>query len=211
MQNHSENAASRPLEQGAIVDLYTNNVNQLPAFVDFHVYLIDNTSNNTEQTGCNMAHQKLSFLLVSVLLALFFTSGNALADSVYKWVDEDGNIHYSQKPPEGKDSEVINTRKPRSFGYGQHDDSNNAQTSQADQATEQADDQTKEQPAQKPEETFKKDPELCKKAKEYKAVLLRNPIVRKNNKALTLDEKNEEMRKANEIIQMHCDGEEGSQ
>ena len=154
-----------------------------------------------------MASKKQRLPLLFTCLVLILGAGSSLANDVYKWVDKDGNIHFSQRPPEGIDSEHINAEKQRSFGYGndQQDSNNAAEPQDQEEAAEQAP-ADEEQAAQAQEETFQKDPEMCKKAREYKGVLMRNPIVRKDNKALTIEEKNEEMRKVNEVISIHCEG-----
>lgn len=149
-----------------------------------------------------MANSKITLQRIFTVLCLIVAAGLAQADNVYRWVDENGNIHFSQRPPEGRDSEVINPRQPRSFGQSIEDEPADKQAATDDAGT--AADSEQAAAVETPEPVFKKDPELCKKAQDYKALLLRNPIVRKNDKALTIDEKNEEMRKAEEIISIHC-------
>jgi Domain of unknown function (DUF4124) len=40
--------------------------------------------------------------LIVLLAALFFIAG-----AVYKWVDDQGNVHYSDQPPPGRESKVV--------------------------------------------------------------------------------------------------------
>ncbi len=48
-----------------------------------------------------------SFLLSSILLLLF--NSNALA-TLYQWVDEDGNLQYTQTPPPGVEAQPVQPR-----------------------------------------------------------------------------------------------------
>jgi hypothetical protein len=40
--------------------------------------------------------------LIALLVALLFVAG-----AVYKWVDDQGNVHYSDKPPPGRESQLV--------------------------------------------------------------------------------------------------------
>jgi hypothetical protein len=40
--------------------------------------------------------------LIALLVALLFVAG-----AVYKWVDDQGNVHYSDKPPPGREAQVV--------------------------------------------------------------------------------------------------------
>jgi len=56
--------------------------------------------------------RRLALILASLLLSLFM-SGSAYAGSMYKWVNESGNVVYSQHPPaEGIKYERIKTINP---------------------------------------------------------------------------------------------------
>jgi len=57
-----------------------------------------------ENTDMKMAiHTQLSWIMTLLLLTL--SVGQAAP--TYKWTDEEGNVHYSQVPPEGKETQVI--------------------------------------------------------------------------------------------------------
>ena len=49
---------------------------------------------------------------LAILMATFMISATdaMAADSVYRWVDEDGNVHFSDQPPGNTDSEVIDIK-----------------------------------------------------------------------------------------------------
>jgi coenzyme F420-reducing hydrogenase alpha subunit len=51
-----------------------------------------------------------------VLLLVLFTINNAVYADIYKWADDEDEIHYSQFPPElGTEVELIKTPLPPSF------------------------------------------------------------------------------------------------
>jgi len=50
-------------------------------------------------------------LIISLLFSLIMASANA---ATYKWFDDNGNVVYSQQPPEGKPYETVKTKKPSS-------------------------------------------------------------------------------------------------
>ena len=55
---------------------------------------------------------RMAIILVAVLIgALGFSATNALAkDEVYRWVDEDGVVHFGDLPDEHSNAETINIR-----------------------------------------------------------------------------------------------------
>lgn len=52
-----------------------------------------------------------SWIVVTVLAAALAAPSSALA-RVYKWVDDEGNVQYSQRPPSDRPAETIETRVP---------------------------------------------------------------------------------------------------
>lgn len=46
-------------------------------------------------------------------LALALVLPAFAAQTIYKWVDEDGTVHYGERPPEGVAAEPVNVRSPR--------------------------------------------------------------------------------------------------
>lgn len=51
-----------------------------------------------------------------LLLVSCFALTSALADTIYKWTDSQGTVHFGERPPEGVDAELvsINTRSEAS-------------------------------------------------------------------------------------------------
>lgn len=65
------------------------------------------------------AHSPLVHILraTGLLAALAMSAGNAFAGAVYKWVDEQGVVHYSDQKPQGVSSEELGIRAaPRPSG-----------------------------------------------------------------------------------------------
>lgn len=55
-----------------------------------------------------MIFKALASILLAAALGLLAPAGDALADdTVYKWMDEDGVVHYSARPPEGIEYEIV--------------------------------------------------------------------------------------------------------
>ncbi len=50
-------------------------------------------------------------MITSLLFSLVTVSANA---GTYKWLDDNGNVVYSQQPPEGRPYESVKTTKPNS-------------------------------------------------------------------------------------------------
>jgi hypothetical protein len=53
-----------------------------------------------------------SILFAAAALALA-TTPPLLADTIYKWVDESGTVHYGERPPEGVDAELVTVTSAR--------------------------------------------------------------------------------------------------
>lgn len=50
-------------------------------------------------------------IIMAIALALLFTTtGTLYASDIYKWTDEDGNVHYSDTPTEGAEHLEIESR-----------------------------------------------------------------------------------------------------
>jgi hypothetical protein len=58
---------------------------------------------------------KRSFFFAVAMLALA-TTPPLLADTIYKWVDATGTVHYGERPPEGVDAELVTVTSARSSG-----------------------------------------------------------------------------------------------
>lgn len=57
-------------------------------------------------------------LLTSLTLAIFLSTSTAYAEKVYKWVDEAGNIHYSDIKPNAENVEKVKVRGSKGGSSG---------------------------------------------------------------------------------------------
>lgn len=142
--------------------------------------------------------------LLAVLM--ISTSVSALAEKVYRWVDENGQTHFSSLPPEGNNKKAEEYRlkvSPASTGVegykiGTQDQKNTEK--KADEAISTKASVSKEEADA-----------ACKKAKEYKATLSANYSRRFKQedgsfRPLTDDERGAEMKKADDLISQYCSG-----
>ncbi|MCW8918627.1 MAG: DUF4124 domain-containing protein [Gammaproteobacteria bacterium] len=53
-----------------------------------------------------MSHNHL-VLGLTLLLATLFSANTLAANKLYKWTDEAGNVHYSEKPPSDRTTDVV--------------------------------------------------------------------------------------------------------
>ena len=51
---------------------------------------------------------KRATLLISVASLALGASTAAVSSDIYKWVDEDGSVHYQDRPTEGQAAELLN-------------------------------------------------------------------------------------------------------
>lgn len=127
------------------------------------------------------------------------------ASTIYKWVDDKGQTHFGQNPPEQFQAEQVS---PKARSFGQHIESLPEEMQNPVITEETASDNDSEvertQIEEVVEEVFKKDPALCNQAKENKRLLMQHPVIRRHGKVLTVEEKNKELRDMDEIIKVHC-------
>lgn len=134
------------------------------------------------------------------------TSVSAFAEKVYRWVDENGQTHFSSLPPEGNNKKAKEYRlkvSPASAeveGYKIN--------SRSQENTEKKDDEVI---ATKASVSKEEADAACKQAKEYKATLATNYSRRFKQddgsfRPLTDEERSAEMKKANDLISQYCSG-----
>lgn len=140
--------------------------------------------------------------------ALLLAAQASFANVVYKWVDDKGQTHFGQQPSEQYKSERVQTNTSRSFG--QNMDYSDEASEPATAATTTTTDSVSETATEATEEVteqaarVEKDASLCKKAQENKTMLLQHPIIRRNGKVMTVEEKNTELQYIEEVIRIHC-------
>lgn len=114
------------------------------------------------------------------------------AANFYKWTDENGVVHYSERAPQGKEAEIVTTQTPRS-----------APPAAAPVAGEKKEGEQTAAESATPQ-VVKKDSAVCARAQKDLQVLISKPIVRQNGKVMTVEEKNKAIQELQEIISVHC-------
>ena len=153
---------------------------------------------------------KLVALLLSVIGA-FYT--HSAAGEIYKWTDEQGVTHYSQRKPVDTDSETVTTKTkgkkpPNYIPFSEQEAAAEraaAEKKPATKAPEARKPDNKQPVAEsKPKNEIKRDPATCDRAKKDEIALRNNPIVRQGGRILTIEEKNQQLANILEIKKIHC-------
>lgn len=140
--------------------------------------------------------RKLNTTAASTLIGLFLSSPLS-AGEFYKWTDEKGTVHYSQRAPENT---TTPTETVRTYNTG----NTGVQTTMSGNAPDADKDlKDKEEKAAEPQ-LAQKDPALCERATKDSQTLRSRPLVRQNGKMLTMDEKNEQIKQLQDVINVHC-------
>lgn len=69
----------------------------------------------------NIQNRIVVFLTCTVAILLSVIGGNTIADEVFKWTDENGVVHFGDRPPEGQKTQTIvvpQTHRSGSAGAG---------------------------------------------------------------------------------------------
>ena len=59
-----------------------------------------------------MKTQRIPLILALCIGSIFLMAGASAQQTVYKWVDDDGVVHFGESPPEGVEAERITTDTP---------------------------------------------------------------------------------------------------
>ena len=133
-----------------------------------------------------------SLLLFSGLL---FSA--SVAAATYKWVDEKGNVHYSQQPPAGTDYERMKVDKSR-YPYGEPEQETTPKDSAAKPAASSSSSSTVKEEIAKNKEIREKNCEAAKKNLEIYTVYKRYKD--KDGNVVRMDD-NERLKKIEETKQ----------
>lgn len=144
------------------------------------------------------------FAIWAVLLAM---AGGVQAEKIYKWVDEDGQIHYSSQKPPGQETETVKvSRGPKVTATETKDNEQDAKQAQAEQEAA-ADAQAKAQLAKADAANMKR---LCEQARKNLAALNATVRVRKvdekTGETIRMDDNQrlEAMKNAQKGISEYC-------
>lgn len=123
-------------------------------------------------------------------------SALSLASNIYKWIDDNGTVHYGQNAPLGVKAELISAKT----AHGVYPVSEPAPAATAAATTTNT--ETKAKTAEAPV-VVEKDPATCEMAQQN-IIELQRPIVRIGGKLMTIDEKNQKIAEMTEIEKVHC-------
>ena len=137
-----------------------------------------------------MVLRNLSIIATSLLLAT-----QAHASKYYKWVDEDGQVHYSQHAPSNHESKEVKVWGAKS-----------SISSTSSSAVSHSTSPVATQPKAEDIPVAKKDPEACRKAQKNIQSLSTKPIVQDpDGNVMTIDQKNKEIERSKAIADVHCE------
>lgn len=137
---------------------------------------------------------KLNTAAFTAVIGIFLASP-LIASDFYKWTDEKGTVHYSQRAPENTQTETVHTYNTSNTG---------AKTTMSGTIPSAGGNKEEGEEKVAEPELAKKDPVLCERAKKDSETLRNRPLVRQNGKILTMDEKNEQIKKLQDVINVHC-------
>ena len=146
-----------------------------------------------------------------LFLLLVFISSTATA-AIYKWVDENGNVHYGQQRPDNSPAQKMNvqTHAPASAAYKRMDKLKNKNADGEENSEQQADAAPKE-PEKKPETKAEKKRRLaaCEQAKKNLKTMQAIGRIRSKDKDgnvnyLSQEQKEAKMKQSREMIKKHC-------
>ena len=152
--------------------------------------------------------KSMSLLIHMALCVTCLTNTQTLNADVYKWVDEDGRVHYGDKPSGNQATEI--DIKPSSSQPARSEDWKTIQQRQK-KYLEYLEDERKDRDEIKAKQAAEKAERqrLCTEATEYHQKLLSNRLWYREDKDgnkvyLDYKEKDEEIRKTKEMMDKFC-------
>ena len=141
--------------------------------------------------------------VTSLLLSLIMASVNAT--TTYKWIDENGNVVYSQQPPEDKPYETIKTKKSSTTTLSTPSPTSSFATKVKEESEERELDSKVEQEAAKSEELRAANCKAAKNNLETYTVYRR--IQNEDGEIIRLDdnERAKRIQEAKDAIKEFCD------
>ncbi|WP_078084483.1 DUF4124 domain-containing protein [Microbulbifer mangrovi] len=162
-------------------------------------------------------------VIATLSLSLGLLAATAHADGIYKWVDEDGVVHFTSQPPQKEQVEVV--KAPRSERYKKWQDEQQALVAQRKVSTagKPAEESSPEAPQQSTRDNAKKDAEKaatekaemaaraqrCRSAQQRLQELESHARVREVDanggyRVLPEEEKQQRIQQTRQILQNNC-------
>ncbi|WP_281646347.1 DUF4124 domain-containing protein [Parendozoicomonas sp. Alg238-R29] len=141
------------------------------------------------------------FLLVMAMAATFNASAQ---DTVYKWTDSNGTVHFGKQPPEDAEFTQFKTTKVNTA------DGRHTERSESEREPRSAESSKTEEYDQQLSKLAKQQQEACRKATENKERLLSSHRIQMKDadgtvRTLSHEEKLEQLKRADEGIQEYCE------
>lgn len=148
---------------------------------------------------------------LALMFLLTTTTALALAakDGYYRWKDDQGEIHFTQQPPLGRNYEFVESRSGASFNSPGSPAQPAEENTSADGASS-VDQEATARP-EKMEILPAKNPAVCAQARsnlqslQNNAARIRMTDADGNTRFLTAEEKEQQRARAQEAIRIHCD------
>ncbi len=146
--------------------------------------------------------------MAATALTLALLGNPAVADGYYRWVDDQGQTHFSQRPPEGRASEYVSRTTGRTISSPPPRDAAPVEAPPAPVAdappaeSEAADiDSIQGLP--------ERDSEQCRQAREALEILDGHPRIRARGsdgevRVLSQEEREAQRQQVQEVIDLHC-------
>lgn len=140
-----------------------------------------------------------SLILSTLALALLIASANLHADKVYKWVDDEGVVHYGTRAPSDRETSSFTPHtghsEPVTYDYGQDEEEKERRSAQ--------------NKGEEEERVTLPDPERCEAARNNLRALNNFGRVRVKNADgevhyLTEEEQQERIKEAQQVIDEAC-------
>ncbi len=142
-----------------------------------------------------------AILVLATAIGLL-VGATAMADTVYKWKDANGQSHYSQQPPEGRKYETINSAGDAAL--------RNDQLPAASAASDKQDSAAATGKPGAPTPAQRQREQLCKNARANAATLTQHAVVtgdiNGDGKTVTLNaaQHDQALKDANKAIDLYC-------
>jgi hypothetical protein len=146
-----------------------------------------------------------NFVLVTLLAISFFMSQFASATSMYKWVDEEGNVQYTQSPPP-RDIEYSTLKPPPKIDSERSQNQLEKRKSKVNELREERQKRTADKKTSEEEKTRLKKNCATAKANLASYVMPRVKITAKDGSVIRITEEDRQRRitEAKERVQEFC-------
>ena len=171
------------------------------------VYYLDTVyADNYNTTILNGVFMLKNFFILVIFLGLLPLATQA---AIYKWVDEDGKVHYSQQKPQNIKTEKIkvNTRTPENTSTYSKPSLKQKDTDK--QASDKPANTSKQNADKKPEKSAKERADLCKQSRANLQTLASRGRIRQkddqgNLSYMSEEQKQQRIKREQDRVKEYC-------